>query len=221
MQLAARPFATAGIALAAAGLIAVTPAGPALAELPIPEIQLTGLDVGDFGTVVSGAVADMESLLGAGFGGTVVDAASGADPLSVASSFTAAIESAQIAFNQNLVDAELGFNNGLTGAELWIQQLLFGSDSALNGIINRGFNVFNMGVGVVENTVNAMLFGGALDRADDAFSAIFNGSLTLGFNGAAELLPNVFNSGLTAGFEGVFDQGLMVLLNTLGLLFGM
>lgn len=69
----------------------------------------------------------------------------------------AQIEQAQIDFNTNLVNGELGFNQALVANEVGLEQRIFGTDSALNGVINRGFNVGNLLLGTVEQTANSLI----------------------------------------------------------------
>lgn len=80
---------------------------------------------------------------------------------------------AETNFNTNLLASELPFNNFLVDNELAPGQAIFGTDSALNGTVNRPFNVGSMFVDTVENTFNGILFGG---------NPTITESLTLGLN---------------------------------------
>ncbi|VBA53726.1 hypothetical protein LAUMK142_04261 [Mycobacterium pseudokansasii] len=116
------------------------------------------------------------------------------------------LESAQIKFTTTLVNNELGFNHWLLTNEVGLEQRFFGTDSALNGVINRGFNVGNLLVGTGEQALNTVV--GAPVPAN------FTSSLLTG-SGA-----QVFNGGQIGGLAGAFDQGLMVAADLAGLVTG-
>lgn len=115
------------------------------------------------------------------------------------------LESAQIGFNTNLVAAELTFNHQLVTGEVALEQAIFGTDSALNGVINRSFNVGNLLWGTAQQTVNTLV------------GAPVPANMTPGL-----LLSNtgVFNSGAIGGPLGAFDQSLVVGADFAGLLLG-
>ncbi|OBJ67810.1 hypothetical protein [Mycobacterium sp. 1274756.6] len=169
MEIAVRPAVTAGVALAAAGMIAVTPVASVVPDVQVPNIQLVG------------------------FADTLDDWLSG---------FNADLFAGQIAFNSNLVDRYAG---GF-GAEIQLEKLLFGSNNALNGVINRLYNVFNMGLGAGQNSLNGVL-GTSVDPSE------VTASLLAGFdpNGG-----NVFNTGQIGGLEGMFGQALQAFANATG-----
>ncbi len=106
------------------------------------------------------------------------------------------LEQAQIAFNTNLVNAELTFNHQLVSGEVALEQSIFSTDSALNGVINRSFNVGNLLWGSAQQTVNTLV--GAPVPTN------FTSSLLTG-SGA-----QVFNSGAIGGPVGALDQSLVV-----------
>ncbi|MHA7648309.1 PE family protein [Mycobacterium sp. ML4] len=116
------------------------------------------------------------------------------------------LEQAQIAFNSNLVANELAFNRALVTNEVAFERQFFGTDSALNGALNRSFNVGNLLVGTGEQTLN--LFTGA------SVPVNFTSGLLLG-TGAQS-----FNGGQIGGLVGAFDQSLMVPADLLGLAAG-
>ncbi|HTM84850.1 MAG TPA: hypothetical protein VL179_08100, partial [Mycobacterium sp.] len=161
MELTVRPAVSAGVALAAAGMIAVTPVIPALPDLQVPDIQLTGLS------------EDLQGLM--------------------------------IDLNTGLIDGLTGFNEGLLGGQIAVEQLLFGSDSALNGVINRLFNTFNMGLDVGQNALNGLL-GVNVAGADSLTE-----SLLVGLNPAG-----IFRAGDIGGLEGMFGNGLQAFANITG-----
>lgn len=116
------------------------------------------------------------------------------------------IETAQINFNANLVASELKFNQSLLTNEIGLEKAIFGTDSALNGVINRSFNVVNLLWGTGQQTLN--LFTGA------QVPTTFTSSLLTGSS------AQVFNSGAIGGPLGAFDQSLVVGADAAGLLLG-
>ena len=86
------------------------------------------------------------------------------------------------------------------------QQLFGGSDSALNGALNRGFNAVNLTVGTVQQTADSLL---GVTVPSNFYANLLTGS------GA-----QVFNGGQIGGLAGVFDQSLMVPTDLAGLLAG-
>jgi hypothetical protein len=113
------------------------------------------------------------------------------------------LETAQINFNQNLVAGELKFNQSLLTNEIGLEKAIFGTDSALNGVVNRSFNVGNLLWGTGQQTLK--LFSGA--QVPTTFTS---GLLT----GSA---AQVFNSGAIGGPLGAFDQSLVVGADAAGL----
>ena len=116
------------------------------------------------------------------------------------------IETAQINFNTNLVNSELSFNHALLTNEIGLEQRIFGTNSALNGVINRSFNVGNLLWGTGQQTVNTLV--GA------PVPTTFTSGLLTG--SAAQ----VFNSGAIGGPLGAFDQSLVVGADFAGLVIG-
>ncbi|BDB44457.1 MULTISPECIES: PE family protein [Mycobacterium] len=116
------------------------------------------------------------------------------------------VESAQLGFHANLIANEQLFNNTLLTNEIAWEKQVFGTDSALNGALNRAFNVGNLFVGTGEQALNVLV--GAPTPAN--FTA---GLLT----GSAS---QTFNSGEIGGLPGIFGQGLMFGQDVLGLLTG-
>lgn len=111
----------------------------------------------------------------------------------------------QINFLGNLVTAETGFNTNLLSNELGWEASIFGPN-ALNGALNRAFNVGNLVLLTGEQTVNSLL-GGAQVPALDA------GAFLTGGGGGA------FNTnGGIGGLEGIFDQSLALGADLGGLL---
>lgn len=119
--------------------------------------------------------------------------------------------------NGSIVKGLISFNDGLTEAQAGLEGLVApifdigpfsGSeaDSILNGVVNRGFNVFNM----------------FLDSGQQSFLGVLGADFT-----AKEITDSlivggnqVFNNGTIGGLEGVFGQGYMVLANLLGMVIG-
>ncbi len=117
--------------------------------------------------------------------------------------FLARVEAGQIAYNQGLVSREVNFNNSLVDREVALEVRIFGNDSAINGVINRAYNVGNL---LLVNTPEEILNGlsGALVPSD------FNLSVLTGEGGGT------FNGGEIGGPVGAFDQSLSLTLNAIG-----
>lgn len=116
------------------------------------------------------------------------------------------LEQLQISFNTSLVNNELAFNHALVTNEVAFEKLIFGTDSALNGALNRGFNAGNLLLGTGEQTINTLL--GAPVPTN------FTSSLLLGSS------AQVFNDGQIGGLLGAFDQSLMVPTDLVGIFAG-
>ncbi len=109
------------------------------------------------------------------------------------------------AFNDDILGAEKSFNSHLVGAEDQIEQAIFGDNSALNGFVNRGFNVFNMLFDSQERTVNGLL--GLTDYdPKDLTESLLHGSD-----------QQVFNGGEVGGLLGLLDQGMFQISDLFGL----
>lgn len=89
-----------------------------------------------------------------------------------------------------------------------MQKALFGTDSAFNGIINRGLNVFNMLIDASQQSLNGLL-GISYDGYDP--TAITQ-SLLIGGD-------QIFNDGSVGGLMGAFNQSLSLMANIAGLPF--
>lgn len=138
---------------------------------------------------------------------SVLPAQTQAALLSAPANFLQQIEAAQIGFNTNLVGGEFGFNNALLTNELGLEQAVFGTNSALNGVVNRSFNVGNLLLGTGEQAFNT------LSGAQVAQPAFFQSLLT----GSGQ---QVFNSGAIGGLVGAFDQSLAAGADLAGLVLG-
>jgi hypothetical protein len=115
------------------------------------------------------------------------------------------LQNAELGFNTNLVNGETAFNGNLLGSELNFEKMLFGSDSALNGVLNRLFNVGNLFLGTGENTFNSVL--GADFNPEQLTASLLTGAPN-----------NIFDSGTIGGLEGMIGQGYMAFADSLGLL---
>lgn len=193
MELLARPSVTAGVALTAASLIAVTPVTPTLAHVELPDIQLA--------SVADTLGADLATLVAAPDLAPPI-------PMEPPASWLYDLSVAETGFNEFLQNSEIGFNTNLVTAEINLEELIFGTDSALNGTLNRLYNVGNMFVDTIENVTNGTLFGNNAD---------ITASLTVGLNGMGDLLPNLFNSGALGGLEGIFNNLIAAFFDFLGI----
>jgi PPE-repeat protein len=118
----------------------------------------------------------------------------GAAASSPVGGFLQQLETAQVNFNTNLVNGEMTFNRSLVTSELGLEQAVFGTNTALNGFVNRSFNVGNLLWGSAQQGAN--LFTGGQVPTN------FNSNLLIG--SAAQ----PFNSGAIGGPLGAFDQSL-------------
>ncbi|OBI85287.1 PE family protein [Mycobacterium asiaticum] len=145
------------------------------------------------------------NLIGLLAGDTGPTAAAGLSALGVAAPLTPfqQLEQMQIAFNTNLVSNQLAFNQALVANEVRWEQQVFGTDSALNGTLNRSFNTVNLLLGTGQQAVD--LFFGAPVPPN------FTSSLLLGTG------QQTFNGGQIGGLVGAFDQALMAGADFVGL----
>lgn len=131
--------------------------------------------------------------------------------------FADSLESALQGFNGFVLNGLVDVNSGLVSGQVGLEELIFGNDSALNGVVNRLFNVGNMGFGTVQNFLN-----GAIGIRPDAVGADtgpghLTWNLLTGQNAFGVATPNVFNSGEIGGLEGMAVQGLQALGNVIGI----
>ncbi|MBS9535416.1 hypothetical protein KIH27_17670 [Mycobacterium sp. M1] len=108
-------------------------------------------------------------------------------------------------FNQALVAAEQNFNTDLLSDQVALEQAIFGNDSALNGIVNRGFNSFNMLFDAQQQSLNGFLGVTGYDP-QELTSSLLQGSS-----------EQTFNDGSIGGLQGMFDQNLAMLADIAGL----
>ncbi len=138
---------------------------------------------------------------------SVLPASTQAMLVTAPANFLQGLETAQINFNTNLIGGEFKFNNSLLTNELGLEKAIFGSDTALNGTVNRAFNAGNLLVGTGEQLING--FSGALPA-----QLAFNQSLLTGTG------QQVFNGGQIAGLVGSLDQSLAAGFDLAGLFLG-
>ncbi|ORB47611.1 hypothetical protein B4U45_07405 [Mycobacterium persicum] len=147
-------------------------------------------------------------------GGVVTPAlvALGVDPtpaqaaLGAPAGFVAQLEHGLVGFNANLIGAELALNHRLVAAEMGLERAVFGTNGALNGVLDRAFNMGNLALGTGEQLVNTVL--GAPAPAD------FYADLTIGGDG------QVFSDGQVGGLLGAVQQKLMLDTQLVGLVLG-
>ena len=116
------------------------------------------------------------------------------------------LEQTELNFGSNLVNHQMGLDHSLLTNEVGLEQQLFGTDSALNGALNRSFNAVNLTVGTVQQTADSLL---GVTVPSNFYANMLTGS------GA-----QVFNGGQIGGLAGVFDQSLMVPTDLAGLIAG-
>jgi hypothetical protein len=115
------------------------------------------------------------------------------------------LASGQINFLGNLITAETGFNTNLLNNEIAWETSVFGTNSALNGGLNRLFNVGNLVLATGEQTVNSFVGGVQVPPISTVLT------------GTGE---EVFNGGNIGGLEGIFDQSLAAGADFAGLFVG-
>lgn len=127
------------------------------------------------------------------------------------------LQSALQGFNGFVLGGLVDLNSGLVSGQVGLEEFIFGSDSALNGVVNRLFNVFNMGLGGGQNFLNGLI-GIRPESVTDADPANLTWNLLAGRNYPfLDADPNVFNSGEIGGLEGMFVQGLQAFGNVTGI----
>lgn len=109
------------------------------------------------------------------------------------------------AFNTALIAAEKSFNGDLLASEVAMEKAAFGTDSALNGVVNRGFNGFNMLFDTQQQGLNGFLGITGYNPQE------LTGSLLTGSG------DQTFNDGSVGGLQGMFDQNLAMLADLGGL----
>ncbi|OBI16844.1 hypothetical protein A5712_24985 [Mycobacterium sp. E2327] len=109
---------------------------------------------------------------------------------------------AQIGFTNNLVHSELAFNHSLIANEMGLEQAVFGTNHALNGVVNDVYNFWNLMLGTGEQTANSLV--GAQVPAN------FTASLLVGDS------YQVIGGGQVGGLLGALDQKVLFDLNVLG-----
>ncbi|MCV7315040.1 hypothetical protein H7J77_05750 [Mycolicibacillus parakoreensis] len=139
--------------------------------------------------------------------------------------FADTLEDWMISFNEFLYPGLLDVNQGLVDAEVGFEKLISplfdfdflgytDADSILNGVPNRLFNVFNMGLGGVQNSLLGVLgaeFASGVG-GENAGAGITN-SLLVGLNNTTN---HVFDTGAIGGVEGMFGQALQAFANVTG-----
>ncbi|MBY0387542.1 MAG: PE family protein [Mycobacterium pseudokansasii] len=147
-------------------------------------------------------------------GGVVTPAlvALGVDPtpvqavLGAPAGFVAQLEHGLVGFNANLIGAELALNHRLVTGEMGLERAVFGTNGALNGVIDRAFNMGNLALGTGEQLVNTVLGAPA--------PAGFYADLIIGGDG------QVFSDGHVGGLLGAVQQKLMLDTQLVGLVLG-
>jgi hypothetical protein len=97
-----------------------------------------------------------------------------------------------VIFNQALLDAEKVFSTSLVRSELDLERALFGTDSALGGVVNHVFNAFNMHFDIQQQSLNGLL--GVTGYDPQAYTA----ALLTGGDGTVGGVLGMLNQGLAA-----------------------
>lgn len=116
-------------------------------------------------------------------------------------------------FNQALITDELAFNTNLLNDETAAEVAALGSNSALNGTVDRVINIDNLPISTAENSLNSLI--GATDPT--VSPAELTASLLTGVGGTATDPTNVFDTGDLGGVEGFFDQNAALFADIAGL----
>jgi hypothetical protein len=113
-----------------------------------------------------------------------------------------------ITFNNALVADELAFNTQLLNEELAAEAAAFGgNEDALNGSVDRMFNIDNLFLSTEENSFNSLI--GADFSPADITQSLLTGNTT-----------DVFDTGDLGGLQGIFDQDLALSAALAGLTSG-
>ncbi len=181
------------------------------------EPALTGGGVATEAPFLSGQIGGVEGVvgndlaaisnLGAQLGYTLPDAVGmGAIPM---------LGNALIAFNTDLINDELAFNTNLLSSEVAAETAAFGSNNALNGVVDRVINIDNLPLSTAENAMNSAI------GADYDSTLTLSSGVTLPEDVTQSLLTGapttVFDSGALGGVEGLFDQNAALLTDIAGL----
>lgn len=168
-----------------------------------------GQTVGLLGAIDQSLMVPVD-LAGLALGNTSPTAAamSGLSALGTAAPLTPfqQLEQWELGVESNLESNEVGFDHALLTNELAFEKSDFGTDSALNGALNRLFNINNLLVGTGEQALNLVV--GAPTPPD------LTGGLLLGTGQQA------YNSGEIGGVGGILGQTLMLGLDAAGLFTG-
>ncbi len=113
-----------------------------------------------------------------------------------------------ITFNNALVADELAFNTQLLDEELAAEAAAFsGNEEALNGSVDRMFNIDNLFLSTAENSFNSVI--GAEFSPAEITQSLLTGTTT-----------DVFDTGDLGGLQGIFDQNLALAADLAGLTSG-
>ena len=113
-----------------------------------------------------------------------------------------------ITFNNALVADELAFNTQLLNEELAAEAAAFGgNEDALNGSVDRMFNIDNLFLSTEENSFNSLI--GAEFSPAEITQSLLTGTTT-----------DVFDTGDLGGLQGIFDQNLALVTDLAGLTSG-
>lgn len=113
-----------------------------------------------------------------------------------------------ITFNNALVADELAFNTQLLNEELAAEAAAFGgNEDALNGSVDRMFNIDNLFLSTEENSFNSLI--GAEFSPAEITQSLLTGTTT-----------EVFDTGDLGGLQGIFDQDLALSADLAGLTSG-
>jgi len=113
-----------------------------------------------------------------------------------------------ITFNNALVADELAFNTQLLNEELAAEAAAFGgNEDALNGSVDRMFNIDNLFLSTEENSFNSLI--GAEFSPAEITQSLLTGTTT-----------DVFDTGDLGGLQGIFDQDLALSAGLAGLTSG-
>ncbi len=113
-----------------------------------------------------------------------------------------------ITFNNALVADELAFNTQLLNEELAAEAAAFGgNEDALNGSVERMFNIDNLFLSTEENSFNSLI--GVEFSPAEITQSLLTGTTT-----------DVFDTGDLGGLQGIFDQDLALSADLAGLTSG-
>jgi hypothetical protein len=131
------------------------------------------------------------------------------------------LASAFSTFDTDLINDELAFNANLLANEQLAATAAFGSNTALNGAVDRVINIDNLPLSTAENSFNSFIGADSVSAPAQFVEVAQPAGVTLPEEVTASLLTGspttVFDSGALGGAEGFADQNAALFADLAGL----